>query len=442
MNRQFYANIILLLLGLQLYGQHSFSLEEAQEYGLFHNKNIKKSSLVFEYAHKQLKETIAAGLPQINSEIKWQQFLEVPTTLVPASQFMPGAPSDQYTETQFGIPHTTSASITASQMIFNGGYVVALKAAKSFIQFAEIRHSLTLNQISDSISTAYFKSLIAKKNEQFLKYMVNVHQGLLNEVKIQYDLGFVEDIETDKMALTLSQIIMNYNQSIRQSNLSETYLKLMLGIDLDENIFLEDSLHLLLENCADISLEESNIQNTLEYQMAELNEKLKYWDVKRYQTDKLPSISAFASIGTSAMGVDFTPLDASTKWYPNEFIGISMSIPIFDGLGGKSRIQKAIIEREIANLQKENTKQNLKLAHLNAKSNYLFAQQSLKHQGNNILISEKIYQKTRLKYREGITSSTELTRIASEYLEHQTNHSKQIFNLLVSHLNYKRSIGK
>ena len=442
MNRQFNATIVLLLLGLQLYGQHSFSLEEAQEYGLFHNQNIKKSSLELNYAYKQLKETIASGLPQINSEVKWQQFLEVPTTLVPTSQFIPGAPLDQYTETQFGIPHTTSATITASQIIFNGGYVVALKAAKSFIQFAEIRNSLTLNQISDSISTAYFKALITKKNEKFLEYLVNIHQDLLNEVKIQCNLGFVEDIETDKMSLTLSQIVMNYNQSMRESSLSEAYLKLMLGIDLDENIFLEDSLHLLLQNCSDISLEKSNVQNTLEYQMAELNEKLKYWDIKRYQTHKLPSISAFASIGTSAMGVDFTPLDASTKWYPNELIGISMSIPIFDGLGGKYRIQKAKIEGEIARLQKENTKQNLKLSHLNAKSDYLFAQQALKQQENNLLICEKIYKKTRLKYTEGIISRRELTQIASEYLEHQTNQSKQIFILLVSHLNYKRFIGK
>ena len=113
MNRQFNATIVLLILSLQLYGQHSFSLKEAQEYGLFHNENIKKSYLDLKYAYKQLKETIASGLPQINSEVKWQQFIEVPTTLVPASQFIPGAPSDQYTETQFGIPHTTSATITA-----------------------------------------------------------------------------------------------------------------------------------------------------------------------------------------------------------------------------------------------------------------------------------------------------------------------------------------
>jgi outer membrane protein TolC len=442
MIRQFNATILLLLLSSQLFCQHSFSLEEAKEYGLFHNQIIKKSSLDLKYAYKQLKETIATGLPQINSEVKWQQFLEVPTTLVPASQFTPGAPPDQYTETQFGIPHTTSANITASQIIFNGGYVVALKAAKSFIQFEEIRNSLTLNQISDSISTAYINSLIAKKNEQFLKHLVSVHQGLLDEVEIQYNLGFVEDIETDKMALTLSQMVMNYNQSVRQSDLSEAYLKLILGIELDENIFLKDSLHLLLETCVDISLEESNIQNTLEYQMAELNEKLKYWDVKRYQTHKLPSISAFASIGTSAMGVNFTPLDASTKWYPNELIGISMSIPIFDGLGGKSRIQKAQIEKEIASLEKENTKQNLQLAQLSAKSNYLFAKQSLDQEVNNLVLAKKIYQKTRLKYVEGIISSSELTRISSEYLEHQLNHSKQILNLLVSHLKYQRSIGK
>lgn len=442
MNKQFNAIFFLVFISFQLYSQHSFSLKEAQDYALFHNKDIEKSSLDLMYAHKQLKETVASGLPQINSEIKWQEFLEVPTTLVPASQFMPGAPSDEYAEMQFGIPHTTSASISANQIIFNSSYFVALKAAKSYIKFAEIKKDLTLKQISDSISSAYFNSLVAKKNEEFLKFIMTSHKSLLEELKMQYNLGLIDDIEKDKMALTLSQSTMNYNQSVRHSNLSDVYLKLILGIDLDENIFLEDSLHILLENCEDISLNESNIENTLEYQMVELNEKLKYWDLKKYQTNNLPSISAFASIGVNAMGADFTPLDASTKWYPNELIGISMSIPIFDGFGGKSRIQKAKIEKEIASIQKENTKQNLQLAKLNAKSNYLFAKQSLDKQANNLVLAEKIYQKTKSKYIEGIISSSELTRSSSEYLEQQLKYSNKILNLLVSHLNYQRSIGK
>ena len=53
---------------------------------------------------QKMQETLSVGLPQINADIEWQNFIEVPTTLVPASQFNPEAPDNIYTEMQFGIP--------------------------------------------------------------------------------------------------------------------------------------------------------------------------------------------------------------------------------------------------------------------------------------------------------------------------------------------------
>ena len=112
--------------------QNAFSIKQAQEHALNNNYDIKNAQLDVEHASKKMQETLSVGLPQINADIEWQNFIEVPTTLVPASQFNPEAPDNIYTEMQFGIPHSTNASITASQLIFNGSYLVGLKAAKYF----------------------------------------------------------------------------------------------------------------------------------------------------------------------------------------------------------------------------------------------------------------------------------------------------------------------
>ena len=434
--------ILCCILSFSLKAQHSFSVKEAQNYGLENNREIKNAHLDVKYASKQMLETISIGLPQINAEAQWQNFLEVPTTLVPASQFNPAAPDNMYTEMQFGIPHTTSASISASQLIFNGSYLVGLKAAKSFMDFTKIRKNLTESQVKDSIATAYFNVLIAKENKDFLKNIVSVHKDIVDEIEERHLNGFVEDLEVDRMALVLSQMEMQYNNVQRQTEIAEAYLKLIVGVSLGETITLTDSLQTLLDTSVKFQLEEAQIKNRLEYQMASMSVELKKLDMRRYQTDKLPSVTAFASVGSSAMGGDFTAFEEGTNWYPSQLVGLKITVPIFDGLGGTARIQKARVKYEQAKNDKNQISESLELAFLASQSNYLNAISNYNHQQNNLVLSKKIYDKTLTKYKEGLVSSIELSEAGTNYLETSTNLSQSIYNLLISNLNYQRSLGK
>jgi outer membrane protein TolC len=173
-----------------------------------------------------------------------------------------------------------------------------------------------------------------------------------------------------------------------------------------------------------------------------MNIKLKKLDMRRYQTDKLPTVAAFASVGSSAMGSDFNAFEKGTHWYPSQLIGLKITVPIFNGLGGTARIQKARVKYEQAKNDKNQLAESLELAYLTAQSNYLNAISNYNHQENNLVLSKKIYDKTLTKYNEGLVSSIELSQAGTEYLETNTNFSKSIYNLLISNLNYQRSLGK
>jgi len=429
--------VLCSILSYGLQAQHSLSVQEAQYYGLENNRDIKNAHLDVKYAAKQMLETISVGLPQINAEAQWQNYLEVPTLLLPSTD-----PNEVYTEMQFGIPHTTSASITASQLIFSGSYIVGLKASKSFMEFANMSKELTEVQIKDSIATAYFNVLIAGENKDFLENIVIVHKDILAEIEARYINGFVEDLDVDRMALVLSKMEMQYANMQRQSEIAEAYLKLIIGIPLNESLALTDSLPDLLNSSVEFQLEEAQIQNRIEYQMADMKVKLKELDMRRYQTDKLPTVAAFAAFSASAMGNDFSAFDDNTHWYPSQLVGLKITLPIFDGLGGLARIQKARLKYEQAQNDKNQIAESLELAHLAAQSNYLNAISNYNHQQGNLVLSKKIYDKTLVKYREGLVSSLELSQTGTEYLESNSNFSQSIHNLLISNMNYQRSLGK
>ena len=255
--------LIAILLPFTSSAQQHLSVIEAQELGLQNNIKVKNAKLDLSLAKKKILETIAIGLPKINGEVNWQQFLEIPTTVVPANMFVPTAPEGEYVELQFGTEHNSTASITASQLLFDGSYIVGLKASTIYKSLSQQSLQLTEQQIQDSIAAAYYNVLVAEERKDFLKLIAEIHQGILDEVKARYDLGMVEDLDVDRMALTFSNMEIQSENMERMTEVAYLYLKLILGIPLEEELVLTDSLPTLLSQNQTLKIQEPNIENRL-----------------------------------------------------------------------------------------------------------------------------------------------------------------------------------
>ena len=131
---------MIWVMGLFTYAQEktpgrSFTLKEAQEFALENNLNISNARLDVEHAQNLIWENTAIGLPQVNSSINYNNNLNLTTSLLPAEIF--GGTPGEMIEVQFGTQHNTTASISASQLIFSGPYIVGLQAASIFRKSTE-----------------------------------------------------------------------------------------------------------------------------------------------------------------------------------------------------------------------------------------------------------------------------------------------------------------
>ena len=436
-------NKLLLLFTLVAFSasaQHQLSVQEAQTLGLQNNINVKNAKLDVSLAKKKVMETIAMGLPKINGEVNWQQFLEIPTTVVPANMFVPTAPEGQYTELQFGTEHNSTATLSASQLLFDGSYIVGLKASKIYSSLSQQSLQLTEQQIQDSIAAAYYNVLVAEQRKDFLQLIAEIHQGILDEVQARFDLGMVEDLDVDRMALTLSNMKIQSENMDRMTEVAYLYLKLILGIPLEETLVLSDSLPALLSQNQNLKIQEPNIENRLELQLAETQTRLMKLDLRRYQSQFLPSISAFGSYSENAFRDEFNFFDEG-NWYPTKVIGLKATMNIFDGFSRVAKVQQAKIKLQQAKNNRAQVAESLSLAHKVALSNYLTALHTQKQKTENLELSKKIYLKTMAKYREGLVSSMELSQSGADYSQAQADNAQAIYNLLIAKTNYNRSVG-
>ena len=93
----------------------SFTLNSAVEWGMDYNKTIQKSNLELQKAYKEKWKTISICLPQIRANLRYQNFLEQPVSLIPAEIF--GGIKGDYAEVVFGTEQTAIGFAEINQLL-------------------------------------------------------------------------------------------------------------------------------------------------------------------------------------------------------------------------------------------------------------------------------------------------------------------------------------
>jgi len=239
--------ILILCVGFgTLHAQNlpeSVSLEEAVAYGLENNRSVINANLEVQKAYKEKWKTIAIGLPQITAEADYQNFIELPTSLIPAQFF--GGKEGEFAEVQFGTPQTMRAGVTLNQLIFDGSYLVGLESIKVYLNISENLLEKTVLEIRKDIINSYFSVLLTRENILFLeKNRANLKTNL-EELTQLFRNGFEEEESVEQLRLTLSSVEtqLRYAQNVERITLD--MLKLLMGFPTQSPLFLKDELDTL-----------------------------------------------------------------------------------------------------------------------------------------------------------------------------------------------------
>ena len=402
------------------------TLEEALAFGEQNNRNIKKASMEIRKAYKDQWSTIAIGLPQISANADYQNFIELPTSLIPAQFF--GGNEGEFAEVQFGTPQTMTAGLTLQQLIFDGSYIVGLEASKIFLKISENIFEKTILEVRKNIVQTYSSVLLARENIDFLEKNKNNLEKNLLELNQLYENGFEEEESVEQIRLTLSGVKtqLRYVNNIERITLD--MLKLLMGFPIKSPLILSDNLekltndslfnfkvpqNLSLDNNIDIKIAENNL----------LSETLLY----RYERSKgLPRLSAFLNGNYTGNSESFTFTQQGQKWFGAALLGINLQIPVFSSLRRSALSQKA----KIAMLQAENdlteTQERILIEVKAAENDYKLAVENYFTNKENLELATRIEKKNQLKYFEGVTSSFELREAQLQLYSAQNNYIKSI----------------
>jgi len=414
-----------------------FSLQEAVDYAQRNQSSIQNAKIDEEIASNTVKQTIGIGLPQLNGNLNFNDFLTIPTNLLPGEFF--GQPGTQV-PVRFGVKYQSSFGLELNQLLFDGTYLVGLQASKTYKELSSKSLRRSRIETAVSVSKAYYSVLVSNEQLSLLDANLVRLKKSLNDTKALYANGFVEKIDVDRLTVLNNNLETERENVIRLLDLNVNLLKFQMGMSIQSKLTLKDTIAGLQVVQTFAVSDTSSYKNRIEYSLLETQKKLNELDLKRYKSQFLPSMSAFGSTSQSLQSNNFgTLFDRS---FPATVIGFRLAVPIISG--GIKLYQVRNAKLEILKTQNNliNLKNGISLEVEQAQTTYLNGLKSLENQNRNMELAQEVLRVTKIKYEQGVGSSIEVTSAETSLKEAQNNYINALYELLINRVNMDKALGK
>jgi outer membrane protein len=423
---------------------HQFSAKQAIDFGMKNSYQVKNALLDVLVQKQQNRELTASALPQINATGSLTDYLDIPVTLIPVKAFDSTAPSNLYEPLKFGTKWNSGASITLRQVLFDGQVFVGLAARKTVMDQRQASADVTQINIKANIYKVYYQLVASKTQIDLLDANIVRLQKLDHDTKEIYKNGFAERLDVDRLTVQITNLQTQELETKNNITNGYTGLKILLGMSVRDSLVLTDTLS--EDQIKQNVLENSNYNyaDRKEYQISVLGNKLNELTVKRYQQSQIPSLYFNGSYGKQGYSDNnnLDIFDANSSWYTTSYIGLNLSVPIFNGFSTRAKIQESKYQLQQSQNQLENTKLTIDNDVAVAKNNLTTSIATMDFQKQNMDLATTVYDQTKKKYEIGTGSLTDINNAQSDLQTAQTNYLTALYQAIIAKVDFLKAVGK
>lgn len=396
--------IVLLAVAFTMRAQQPWTLQQCIDYALEHNVGILQSRLQQQNADYQLKMSQNAWLPSVNAS---------------ASEGLGFGQSPSYTGVYVS-DNSSSASVGVSVSmplfqglnLYNTNKANELNLQASTQDLEAAKRDLRLAIMAYYMEVVYCKELLGVAEKQ-LELSESQHQrtqelfevGRLPESNVYESAA---QVATDRASLTEAQ----NNLMLRLLDITQALeLDDVEGFDVvDPEVFMTDDEMPLVSPQATI---QHALNHQPEMQAAQLRLQKAHYDLKAAKSAWYPSLSFYGGYSNGIYhyftdGYANTPIQQQLQTNGRTQLGLSLNIPIFNGMQTKYRVKMTELGIENQQVNIENTSKKLKKEIQQAYYSAVAAKQKYVAADNSLKSSQLAYDYAQAGFEAGKTTLMEL----------------------------------
>lgn len=415
--------------------QEVLTLEECLRLGIENNLSLESSRNEVRKGEHSLSENRAKLLPQINAVAGFNDNFNPPVSVTDGSAY-----GNPYNVTKT-LQCNASAGIQLQMPLYNQTVYTAMDITRTMNELNRLSYEKAREDLILQISKMYYLSQNTSEQLTLIKENISRLNELSNITQAFYDNGMAMEVDVKRVNINLENLRVQYDNAQSMLTQQLNLLKYVMDYPADKEIALTP---VNTENITSVSLTGLD-NNQYELQLLQSKQKLAEQQRKMIGQGYIPSLSLTGSWMYSAYtdkAKNWFHSGPSNHWYQSSGIGLTLRIPIFDGLEKRAKMRKAKIEVENTRLSYENALKNMQTQYLNATNELMNSQRNFTKQKDNYLLAEDVYQVTTDRYREGIASMTEVLQDEMRMSEAQNNYINAHYNYQVTNLTLLKLTGQ
>lgn len=428
--------IYLLLLNAFMFAQpqttadstiQNGTLENCIKYALTHQPLVNQSLIDEQIVDREVNTKLADWFPQLNFTMNLQHNYLLPTSYI------------QGNTTKVGTINTSGAQFALTQNIFNRDVLLASSTAKDVEKNQQEQTAINKINVIVNVSKAFYAVLLALEQIDLVtEDIVRLSTNQKNTYD-QYQAGVVD--KTDYKRATIALNNANAEKKFNEEQLKTNYslLKKQMGYpDSAELAVQYDSTQ--MENNVNLDTTQTvSYQNRVEYRQLQTQKRLQESNVDYYVWSFFPTLSAYGGYNLNFFNDSLSKL--YNRDYPSSFVGLELSLPIFQGGKRIQEIEQAKLELLRNSYDIISLENSINSEYVQAMGSYKSNLNNFYELKNNLDLAKDVYNTIQLQYKSGVKTYLEVITAESDLRTTEVNYFNALYQVLSSKLDVQKALG-
>lgn len=337
-----------------------------------------------------------------------------------------GRSIDENNNITFDPKYSASHSLNSSVVLFKGfSKINFYRASSYFYKASENYYDFVKKQVELDVTRAWYNLLLQKELTKVEAERVSTSKKQLEYIATLVETGKKEQAAILDAEASLAFAEVEFRRAKNREQNTAMELQQMLELDYSTQFHIQ-SMDAMDQLPKDITLKVDSLYNDAcsnfeRIKQLELELQAHKFNLKAQKGNYSPTLSANASLSTAYFkntAVENTPAyltQIDNKL--NTYIGLNLSIPIFNGLSQNYSVKRSalVYDNAILRLEKEQrgVRKDLEAAVLGLQAAYSEYAASVSH----LNYAESAYETMKERYNLGIANITDLMLSEDRYLE-------------------------
>lgn len=408
------------------------SVQGAVERAMSANEQARIARAEVDRTQGIVREAFARALPALDGSYRMTRNLQRPVIFF-----------DQNGEVQqisIGDANEHTFGLSFEQTVFDRGLGAALSAARHGNAASEAMYERALTDVALIAREAYYRVLRARAVVVVREGALRLVEARLQQVRLFEDVGTASEFDVLTAEVAVENERPELIRARNERDLAENALKRVIGLPLDTDVELVDSLAYRPEI---VSLEDATARAlaarrdlVAQRETVALAEDL----VRVERAEGFPSLELRFDVTRRASSPDFIPEDR--QFTQSASAALALEIPVFDGRRTQGRVLQARADAVTASEALNALERDIRLAVLDAWQSVQAAAEGVEATRATAARARRAHEIALVRFRNGLSTQLELDDAEQNVVIAESNEAEALYLHMVAAARLDHAMGE